>query len=85
MPPANPHVGRNMHYDFSIGSHRVDECDVEGPQRSAGSKASTPGHYLDLVEADADRRLSGRLLEGACGHGDFFARAAARGHPWGAA
>src|SRR5882762_1759958 len=101
--------GRKLHYDFSIGPHRVEECatcglmrlnpqptdeelgriygsayfacsgDSDGQLHAASLKASTADHYLDLIEAYAGSRLSGRLLEIGCGHGDFLAQAAARG------
>ncbi|HEX4583513.1 MAG TPA: glycosyltransferase [Burkholderiaceae bacterium] len=98
-----------MHYDFSIGPYRVEECatcglmrlnpqptdedlariysssyfafsgDSDGQLHAAGLKSSTADQYLDLIEAYAGSALSGSLLEVGCGHGDFLARAAARG------
>ncbi len=51
----------------------------DGQLHAAGLKASTADDYLDLLASYVGAPLSGRLLEIGCGHGDFLARAAARG------
>lgn len=101
--------GRRIHYDFSLGPHRVEECtacgllrlnpqpsdeelariyganyfvfpgDAAGQRHASELKSKTAEHYLDLLEAYAGAPLAGSLLEVGCGHGDFLARAAARG------
>jgi len=53
--------------------------DSDGQLHASSLKASSADYYLDLIEAYAGSRLSGRLLEIGCGHGDFLAQAAARG------
>jgi len=101
--------GRKVHYNFSVGKFRVEECancglmrlnpqptdqemadiyghncfafsdDPDGQAHASELKSQTADHYLDLLESYAGTPLTGHLLEVGCGHGDFLARAAARG------
>jgi SAM-dependent methyltransferase len=52
---------------------------ADGQRYSCELKSNTADSYLDLIESYAGAPLTGRLLEVGCGHGDFLARAAARG------
>ena len=45
----------------------------------AALKSSTADRYLDLLTTYTKAPLQGKLLEVGCGHGDFLARAKARG------
>jgi len=51
----------------------------EGLEHSSKLKSLTADYYLDQLELYTGAPLSGSLLEVGCGHGDFLARAAARG------
>lgn len=102
-------MGKKLHYDFSLGKFRVEECADCGlmrlnPQPTDSElaeiygnnyfvlsereedikhvsflKSRTADYYLDLLESYTNGPLKGRLLEIGCGHGDFLARAEARG------
>lgn len=53
--------------------------DPDGQLHAGELKSQTADHYLDLLESYTGTPLTGHLLEVGCGHGDFLARAEARG------
>ena len=101
--------GRKVHYAFSIGTYRIEECvncglmrpnpqptdkelaaisgpkdfvfsdDRHGQAHASDLRSRTADYYLDLIQSYTGRPLTGDLLEVACGHGVFLARAARRG------
>ena len=53
--------------------------DPDGTSHASELKSRTADYYLGMLESYTGGPLAGHLLEVGCGHGDFLARAAARG------
>jgi len=72
--PTDGELAKRDSENYSIFNN-----DIPRQLHTAKLKSSTADHYLDLLESYVGGPLKGNLLEIGCGHGDFLARAVARG------
>lgn len=72
--PTDSELGEIYNANYFLGVN-----DTRDHSHASMLKSNTADQYLNLLESYVQAPLTGRLLEIGCGHGDFLARAAARG------